>query len=337
MPASCWFIPILVGYFYRDEYERRRSVLKILVTGGAGFIGSHVVDAYVQLGHEVTIIDNLSTGRRENLHPKARFLEIDVRDAVKVAEIFNATHFDLVNHHAAQMDVRRSVDDPVYDASVNILGVLNLIECCVKNGVLRVLFASSGGAIYGEQDYFPADEQHPTRPISPYGVAKLTTENYLFYYKAVHNLDSVCLRYANVYGPRQNPEGEAGVVAIFASRMLAGASPVINGDGRQTRDYVYVGDVVHANVLALNTAGTRIFNIGTGVESDVNALFRHIRNSTRSNVEELHGPAKKGEQLRSVLDARKIQAALGWKVSVSLEEGLQRTVEYFRLKKRHGG
>jgi UDP-glucose 4-epimerase len=311
--------------------------LKILVTGGAGFIGSHVVDAYVQLGHEVTIIDNLSTGRRENLHPKARFLEIDVRDAVKVAEIFNATHFDLVNHHAAQMDVRRSVDDPVYDASVNILGVLNLIECCVKNGVLRVLFASSGGAIYGEQDYFPADEQHPTRPISPYGVAKLTTENYLFYYKAVHNLDSVCLRYANVYGPRQNPEGEAGVVAIFASRMLAGASPVINGDGRQTRDYVYVGDVVHANVLALNTAGTRIFNIGTGVESDVNALFRHIRNSTRSNVEELHGPAKKGEQLRSVLDARKIQAALGWKVSVSLEEGLQRTVEYFRLKKRHGG
>jgi len=311
--------------------------LKILVTGGAGFIGSHVVDAYVQLGHEVTIIDNLSTGRRENLHPKARFLEIDVRDAVKVAEIFNATHFDLVNHHAAQMDVRRSVDDPVYDASVNILGVLNLIECCVKNGVLRVLFASSGGAIYGEQDYFPADEQHPTRPISPYGVAKLTTENYLFYYKAVHNLDSVCLRYANVYGPRQNPEGEAGVVAIFASRMLAGASPVINGDGRQTRDYVYVGDVVHANVLALNTTGMRIFNIGTGVESDVNALFRHIRNSTRSNVEELHGPAKKGEQLRSVLDARKIQAALGWKVSVSLEEGLQRTVEYFRSKKRHGG
>ncbi|HCV42411.1 MAG TPA: UDP-glucose 4-epimerase [Bacteroidetes bacterium] len=311
--------------------------MKILVTGGAGFIGSHVVDAYVQLGHEVTIIDNLSTGRRENLHPKARFLEIDVRDAGKVAEIFNATHFDLVNHHAAQMDVRRSVDDPVYDASVNILGVLNLIECCVKNGVLRVLFASSGGAIYGEQDYFPADEQHPTRPISPYGVAKLTTENYLFYYKAVHNLDSVCLRYANVYGPRQNPEGEAGVVAIFASRMLAGASPVINGDGRQTRDYVYVGDVVHANVLALNTAGTRIFNIGTGVESDVNALFRHIRNSTRSNVEELHGPAKKGEQLRSVLDARKIQAALGWKVSVSLEEGLQRTVEYFRSKKRHGG
>lgn len=311
--------------------------MKILVTGGAGFIGSHVVDAYVQLGHEVTIIDNLSTGRRENLHPKARFLEIDVRDAGKVAEIFNATHFDLVNHHAAQMDVRRSVDDPVYDASVNILGVLNLIECCVKNGVLRVLFASSGGAIYGEQDYFPADEQHPTRPISPYGVAKLTTENYLFYYKAVHNLDSVCLRYANVYGPRQNPEGEAGVVAIFASRMLAGASPVINGDGRQTRDYVYVGDVVHANVLALNTTGTRIFNIGTGVESDVNALFRHIRNSTRSNVEELHGPAKKGEQLRSVLDARKIQAALGWKVSVSLEEGLQRTVEYFRSKKRHGG
>jgi UDP-glucose 4-epimerase len=264
-------------------------------------------------------------------------LEVDIRDANKVREVFNATRFDLVNHHAAQMDVRRSVDDPAYDASVNILGVLNLLECCVKHGTPRVLFASSGGAIYGEQDYFPADEQHPTRPISPYGVAKLTTENYLFYYKAVHNLDSVCLRYANVYGPRQNPEGEAGVVAIFASRMLAGEKPIINGDGKQTRDYVYVGDVVQANVLALQAPGTQVFNIGTGVESDVNVLFRNIKKSTGSTAEEIHGPAKKGEQLRSVLDARKIRAALGWKPAVSLEDGLQRTVEYFRSKKRHGG
>ena len=309
--------------------------MRVLVTGGAGFIASHIVDAYIRLGHEVTIVDNLSTGRRENLNSKAKFIEVDIRDADKIAEVFGSAQFDLVNHHAAQMDVRRSVNDPVYDASVNVLGVLNILECCVKNGVRRVVFASSGGAIYGEQDYFPADEQHPTRPISPYGVAKLTTENYLFYYKAVYNLDSVCLRYANVYGPRQNPAGEAGVVAIFTSQMLSNEQLVINGDGKQTRDYVYVGDVVQANVLALQSNGSQIFNIGTGVESDVNALFRHLKGATGSNVEESHGPAKKGEQLRSVLDARKIHAALGWKPAVSLEVGLRRTVEYFKSKRGH--
>lgn len=309
--------------------------MKILVTGGAGFIGSHIVDAYVQLGHDVTVVDNLSTGQRENLNPKSRFVELDIRDAHKVAEVFGTTHFDFVNHHAAQMDVRRSVDDPVYDASVNIIGVLNILECCVKRGVPRVVFASSGGAIYGEQDYFPADEQHPTRPISPYGVAKLTTENYLFYYKTVHHLDSVCLRYANVYGPRQNPEGEAGVVAIFTSKMLANEQPVINGDGKQTRDYIYVGDVVQANVLSLKGAGSQVFNIGTGVETDVNTLFHCLKGATGSNAEESHGPAKKGEQLRSVLDARKIHTALGWKPAISFEEGLQRTVEYFGSKRGH--
>jgi UDP-glucose 4-epimerase len=309
--------------------------VRILVSGGAGFIASHIVDAYIQLGHEVTIVDNLSTGQRENLNLKAKFIKADIRDANKVAEVFGSTHFDLVNHHAAQMDVRRSVSDPVYDASVNILGVLNILECCVKSGVRRVVFASSGGAIYGEQDYFPADEQHPTRPISPYGVAKLTTENYLFYYKAVHNLDSVCLRYANVYGPRQNPEGEAGVVAIFTSKMLANEQPVINGDGEQTRDYVYVGDVVQANVLALQSSGPQVFNVGTGVESDVNTLFHHIKGATGSSAEESHAPPKKGEQLRSVLDARKIHAALGWNPAVSLEEGLLRTVEYFKSKRGH--
>ena len=309
--------------------------MKVLVTGGAGFIASHIVDAYIELGHDVTVIDNLSTGRRENLNPHAKFVEVDIRDASKVAEVFGTVRFDLVNHHAAQMDVRRSVLDPVYDASVNILGVLNLLECCVSNGVKRIVFASSGGAIYGEQDYFPADELHPTRPISPYGVAKLTTENYLFYYKAVHNLDSVSLRYANVYGPRQNPEGEAGVVAIFTSRMLRGEQPTINGDGKQTRDYVFVGDVEKANVLALQNSGTQIFNIGNGVEADVNILFYHIRSAIGSKTEEHHGPAKKGEQMRSVLDARKIRETLGWKPTVSLEEGLKRTVEYFRLTQGH--
>ncbi len=310
--------------------------MKILVTGGAGFIGSHIVDAYIAAGHKVVILDNLSTGKKGNVHPEAVFVEADVRDAKLVRDLFARERFDAINHHAAQMDVRRSVDDPVYDASVNILGVLTLLESCVATGVRKVVFASSGGASYGEQDYFPADEEHPRRPISPYGVAKLTTENYLFYYKAVHNLDSVSLRYANVYGPRQNPEGEAGVVAIFASRMLAGGQPVVNGDGKQTRDYVYVGDVVRANVLALGFPGTDAFNVCTGIESDVNQLFRIIRQKTGSACEEKHGPAKKGEQLRSVLAYDKIQRVLGWKPEVSLEEGLGRAVEFFRNPIVHG-
>ena len=310
--------------------------MKILVTGGAGFIASHIVDAYIQLGHEVTVLDNLSTGRKSNINPRANFVQQDVREAGAMKALFGRGKFNVVNHHAAQMDVRRSVTDPVFDASVNILGVLTLLEECVKGGVSKVIFASSGGAIYGEQDYFPADEKHPTRPISPYGVAKLATEQYLFYYRAVYGLESVNLRYANVYGPRQNPEGEAGVVAIFTNRMLAGSPAVINGDGKQTRDYVFVGDVVRANVLALDYKGSNVFNIGTGKESDVNTLFRILKGRTGSPCEEKHGPAKKGEQLRSVLDHGKITSALGWKPTVTLEEGLARTVDYFRHESSHG-
>ncbi|MBI5472927.1 MAG: GDP-mannose 4,6-dehydratase [Ignavibacteriae bacterium] len=310
--------------------------MNILVTGGAGFIASQIVDEYIRLGHQVSIIDNLSTGRKMNINPSAKFFEVDIRDAEKVQKVFSEGRFDVINHHAAQMDVRKSVDDPVYDASVNVLGMLTLLENCAKTSVKRVIFASSGGAIYGEQDYFPADEQHPTRPISPYGVAKLTTEQYLFYYKTVYGVDSVSLRYANIYGPRQNPEGEAGVVAIFTTKLLAGLQPIINGDGKQTRDYVFVGDVVRANVLALQCAGSEIFNIGTGVETDVNQLFHHLRTSTKSNAVEKHGEAKKGEQLRSVLSSGKIQKQLGWKPTVSIEEGLQRTVEYFRAKEGYG-
>jgi len=303
--------------------------MKILVTGGAGFIGSHLVDAFVERGHAVSIIDDLSTGRRRNLNPAADFVQADIRDPAAVDALFGRGKFDVVCHHAAQMDVRRSVADPVFDASVNVLGVLTLLEAALRHGTRKVLFASTGGAIYGEQDTFPADERHPTRPVSPYGVAKLTTEQYLHYYRVVHGLEYVCLRYANVYGPRQNPEGEAGVVAIFVRRMLRGEQPVINGDGAQTRDYVYVGDVVRANLLALEHAGSSVFNVGTGVETDVNTLFRHIRSLTRSRCEEKHGEAKKGEQMRSVLDARKAARELGWSVSVTLEEGLRRTVEYF--------
>jgi len=307
--------------------------MRVLVTGGAGFIGSHIVDAYLSLGHDVTILDDLSTGRKENLNPRATFFRADIRDADAVEEVFRKNRFDVVNHHAAQMDVRKSVADPVFDASVNLLGVLTLLEAAVRTQVKKVVFASSGGAIYGEQDFFPADESHPTRPISPYGVAKLGTEQYLFYYKAVHGLQYVCLRYANVYGPRQSPEGEAGVVAIFTNKMLKGEEPVINGEGKQTRDYVFAGDVVRANVLALDAPSSDMFNIGTGVETDVNTLFRHLRTLSGSSAREVHGPAKMGEQMRSVLSSAKIAHALGWKPTVRLEEGLGKTVEYFRQAK----
>jgi UDP-glucose 4-epimerase len=311
--------------------------VNILVTGGAGFIGSHIVDAYVQRGHDVTILDNLSTGRKKNLNPKATFVQQDLRDAEAMKALFARQKFDVVNHHAAQIDVRRSVSDPAYDASVNIVGVLTLLQECMNTGVGKFIFASSGGAIYGEQDYFPADEKHPTRPISPYGIAKLTTEHYLYYYKVVYGLDYVNLRYANVYGPRQNPEGEAGVVAIFTSKMLAGSPAVINGDGKQTRDYVFVGDLVRASVLALDLKGSDTFNIGTGIESDVNAIFRILKKATGSPCEEKHGEAKKGEQMRSVLDASKVASVLGWRPTVKLEEGLTRTVEYFKNEAAHRG
>jgi UDP-glucose 4-epimerase len=310
--------------------------MKILVTGGAGFIGSHIVDACLGLGHQVVIVDDLSTGKEQNLNVQARFVKADIRDAGAMQGLFDRERFDVMIHEAAQMDVRRSVADPVFDASVNVLGVLTLLECCVRTGVGKVLFASTGGAIYGEQERFPADETHVTRPISPYGVAKLTTEQYLFYYRAVYGLNSVCLRYANVYGPRQNPEGEAGVVAIFSNRMLRGDQPVINGDGKQTRDYVFVGDVVRANLLALQFQGSDVFNVGTGVETDLNTLFRQLRTLTGSSCAERHGEAKKGEQQRSVLSFQKILGSLGWRPSVTLEEGLRQAVEYFRAVP-HGG
>jgi UDP-glucose 4-epimerase len=304
--------------------------MRILVTGGAGFIGSHITDAYIGAGHEVTIIDNLSTGRRANLNPKARFVEADIRDRDAVRRLCTEGKFDVINHQAAQMDVRRSVEDPVFDASVNIVGFLTLMEEARVNGVKSVVFASSGGAIYGEQDYFPADEKHAVRPISPYGVAKQTTERYLFFYRQVYGINAVCLRYANVYGPRQNPHGEAGVVAIFTTKLLKGDQPVINGPGKQTRDYVFVDDVVQANRLALSFEGSAEFNVGTGIETDVNQIYHLIRDAVGSKAEEVHGEAKKGEQLRSVLDNSLIRKTLGWKQTVALKEGITRTVEHFK-------
>ena len=308
--------------------------MKILVTGGAGFIGSNIVDAYLAQGHEVFVVDDLSSGNLENLAPAAKFFKIDVRDP-EIEKIFRENKFDVVNHLAAQMDVRRSVADPLFDASVNILGTLNLLENSVRHGVKKIIFSSTGGAIYGEQDYFPADEQHPTRPVSPYGIAKLSVEKYLFFYNVVHGLGYCVLRYANVYGPRQNPHGEAGVVAIFTSKLLSGEKPVINGEGKQTRDYTFVGDVVRANVLALGYDKPDIFNIGTGKETDVNALFGHLKRLTGSSAAETHGPAKQGEQMRSVVESSKASRILGWHPDVTLEDGLRQTVEYFKSKTRN--
>jgi UDP-glucose 4-epimerase len=303
--------------------------LKLLVTGGAGFIGSHIADALIENGHDVTIVDSLLMGRMENVPKAARFHLMDIR-ASEIDRVFDLGRFDAVFHLAAQMDVRKSVEDPLYDAGVNVLGSLNLIRSAVRTGVKKVVFASTGGAVYGEQEAFPCDETHPTRPVSPYGITKLCVEKYLFYFAREFGLTYTVLRFANVYGPRQNPHGEAGVVAIFASRLLAGGQPVINGDGKQTRDYVYVGDVVQANLKALDHPGNDVFNVGTGIETDVNRIFGLLNRLAGGKASEQHGPAKPGEQARSVISHRKAADVLGWEPRVGLEEGLKRTIDYFR-------
>ncbi|MBI3587229.1 MAG: NAD-dependent epimerase/dehydratase family protein [Ignavibacteriales bacterium] len=305
--------------------------MNILVTGGAGFIGSHVVDAYIADGHNVVVVDDLSAGFKENVNPRAEFYKLDIRSE-ELEQIFRKHTIEVVNHHAAQMDVRKSVADPKFDANLNIIGGLNVFEAGRRCGVRKFIFSSTGGAIYGEQDYFPADEQHPLRPLSPYGITKLCTEKYLFYYKEVYGIDYVILRYANIYGPRQNSHGEAGVVAIFAEKMLHGDQPMINGDGKQTRDYTYVGDVVKANLLALHSSGSDIFNIGTGKETNVNEIFLKLRQYLNPSCVEKHSPAKQGEQLRSVISYKKIQTKLGWTPSVSLDEGIRMTAEFFKKK-----
>ena len=305
--------------------------MKILITGGAGFIGSQIADAFISAGHNVCIVDNLSTGVKDNINTKAKFYEKDITDK-EIIRIFEKEKFDVVCHQAAQIDVRKSVADPVFDANTNILGTLNLLQACVKTGVKKFMFASTGGAIYGEQDYFPADENHPTRPVSPYGITKLTIEKYLFYYHIQYKLNYTVLRYANVYGPRQNPFGEAGVVAIFANKLLREEQPVINGAGEQTRDYVYVGDVVKANVLTLEDKESTIYNVGTGIETNVSRIFKHLNELTGNIAEEKHGPQAKGEQMRSVVTSDKLKSKFDWKPSTSLMEGLSKTVEFFKTK-----
>src|SRR3954453_22425454 len=272
-----------------------RSQGTVCVTGGAGFIGSHVAEAFLAQGRRVLIIDNLSGGRRENVPPGAELHVLDIRSR-EAADLMRESGIEILVHHAAQMDVRRSVEDPVFDADVNIKGSLNLAEAARRGGVRQILFASTGGAIYGEQDYFPADENHPARPVSPYGISKRSFELYLFYYSVTYGLDATCLRYANVYGERQNPHGEAGVVAIFLNRLLAGEAPIINGDGLQTRDYVHVSDVVRANLAVVGKPGFNVYNVGTGVETTVVELYDELARAVGSPLKALHGPGKPGEQ-----------------------------------------
>ncbi len=303
--------------------------MKICVTGGAGFIGSHIVDRLIEKGYDVTVIDNLSTGRIENINKKAKFIELDINQE-GLHNIFEQEKFEIVYHQAAQMNVRFSVDNPKEDAITNIIGSINLYEACKNSGVKKIIFASSGGTIYGEQVQFPADEEHPTNPCSPYGIAKLANEKYLFYYNNSYGIKTVSLRYGNVYGPRQNPKGEAGVVAIFIGKMLAGEQPVINGDGLITRDYIYIDDVVEANMKALDEKIDGIYNVGTGIETNVNTIFHKLKNLTGANCEEYHGPAKIGEQRRSVISYNKLKNECGWKPKVTFDEGLIRTVEYFK-------
>jgi UDP-glucose 4-epimerase len=301
----------------------------ICVTGGAGFIGSHVADALTRDGHQVLILDDLSSGRKENVPSGAELVVADIRSD-DAAQLIVDRKVEVLIHHAAQMDVRRSVADPRFDADVNIGGLLNLLEASRKGSVRQVVFASTGGAMYGEQDVFPADEDHPTRPLSPYGVSKLASERYLFFYNQEYGLDAACLRYANVYGPRQNPHGEAGVVAIFIHRLLDDQQPTINGDGRQTRDYVYVGDVVRSNLAVLGLPGFRTFNVGTAVETDVNVLFELIHGAVGSGPPADHGPAQAGEQLRSCITSRLLEEELGLRIGTPLDRGLKATADWFK-------
>ncbi|NND72674.1 MAG: NAD-dependent epimerase/dehydratase family protein [Rhodothermales bacterium] len=303
--------------------------MKVLVTGGAGFIGSHIVDALLDRNHEVHILDDLSSGFRDRVNPDAAFHELDIRSS-EAADLVRAEGCEVMIHHAAQMDVRRSVADPSFDADVNVRGFLNIVEAGRTSGLRKVVFASTGGAIYGEPDFVPQDETHALNPISPYGITKLTTEKYLYFYLVQYGLQHVALRYANIYGPRQNPHGDAGVVAIFCQRLLKGDPVTIFGDGSQTRDYVYVGDVVEANLRAIEHSNSGVINIGTGVETSVNELYSiladHLGVSTPANFE----PARPGEQKRSVLDNTLAATSLNWRPAVSIEEGLRKTADWFK-------
>ncbi len=305
--------------------------MKVLVTGGAGFIGSHVVDLYIAHNYDVVVIDDLSTGRISNLNPAATFYKLDIRDP-GVAEIFEKERPDYVNHHAAQMDVRRSVADPFFDADVNIIGSVKLIEYAKRYQIKKFIYISSGGAAYGEPEYLPCDEDHPVNPICPYGASKHTVEHYLFIYYINYGLKYIVLRYPNVYGPRQNPHGEAGVVAIFSGKMIAGDRVIINGDGEQQRDFVHVSDCARANILAINIdKDHHIYNLGSGRGTSIYEIYTLLAEITGYKKNVKFGPAKVGETHRIYLNADKARRDLGWQQMISLEKGLEDTVNYYRV------
>lgn len=302
--------------------------MRILVTGGAGFIGSTIVDMYVNAGHSVWVIDNESSGKRSQVNPRARYKRMDVLNQPALKKLFKSGRFDVVNHHAAQIDVRKSVMDPAFDARINILGLLNVLERVRENRVKKVIFSSSGGTAYGECTR-PARVGFPENPLSPYGVTKLSGEKYIKAYSALHGIRHTIFRYANVYGPRQDPHGEAGVVAIFSQKLLKAQAPFVFGGGGQTRDFVYVKDVARANLMALTGGHNQILNIGTSRETSVSQLYDLMAEIAGSTLKAIKKPARKGELNRSVLDIAGTRKILGWSPKTSLRQGLSETIDYF--------
>lgn len=308
--------------------------MKVLVTGGAGFIGSHLVDHLIDKGHHVVVVDDLSAGHEENINKRAKFYKLDV-GSKEIEKILESEKVDIINHYAAQSSVAFSVADPAEDCKRNILATINLLQCALKCGVRKIIFASTGGALYGHQSYYPADELHPIEPLSPYGICKATAEKYLNFYWQSYGLKYTALRYSNVYGPRQNPLGEAGVVAIFADKLLRGQRPTINGTGEQTRDFLYVSDAVRASCASIATTRCGAYNVGTGLETSVSEIFGRLRSYVGCKTEAQRGPAKKGEPMRSCIDSSKIKKELGWAPEAGLDLGLKLTLDFFsrRLQK----
>ncbi|HGJ66285.1 TPA: NAD-dependent epimerase/dehydratase family protein [bacterium] len=304
--------------------------MRFLVTGGAGFIASHIVDRLIKEGHHVAIVDNLSSGKESNINPKAKLYKIDICDP-GLETVFEVEKPDYVSHHAAQISVVISVRDPQLDAQINVIGALNVLQQCIKYNVKKLIFASTGGTVYGEPEYLPADEKHPTKPLCPYAINKLTFENYLYMYGVVYGLNYSVLRYANVYGPRQDPHGEAGVIAIFTQKIIDGVQPIIFGDGKATRDYIFIDDVVDANMIALEKGDREIYNIGTAIETDVNEIFRLLKKEFGFSKDAINGEKRPGELQRISIANDKAKAELGWYPKYTLEQGIKKTAEYYKL------
>ncbi len=303
--------------------------MKFLVTGGAGFIASHIVDRLINEGHEVVIVDDLSTGSEENLNPDARFYKMDIRSP-ELASVFEDEKPDYVSHHAAQVLVARSLREPMLDCWLNIEGSINIIHLSQKYGVKKIIYASTGGALYGEPEYLPVDEDHPVNPLAPYGVSKHTVEHYLYIYGVNYGLDYTVLRYPNIYGPRQDPHGEAGVIAIFTQKMLDGKQPIIFGDGTATRDYVYIDDIVDASMLAVTNGERLVCNLGSNIETSVNEIFDLLKEEFQFPLNPIRKPKRTGEVYRICLTNQRAKEGLGWSPKVTFEEGIRRTVKYYR-------